>query len=118
MRLAALAALCLQLGGAPHAGPPVSPLPSSPAREALARQDAAALLAQIKLPAGAVVLSAPPVSAGGGLDQVSLRPSSSDLVDLHRFIKVAGTPQSVLSWIVAHRPKASSETSSGSASAR
>jgi hypothetical protein len=121
MRLAALAALCLQLGGAPHASPPVSPpvspVSTSPAREALARQDAAALLAQIKLPTGAVALSAPPVSAGGVLNQVSSQPLSSDLVDLHRFAEVAGTPQSVLSWIVAHRPKAASETSTGSASA-
>jgi hypothetical protein len=87
-------------GGPTHARTPSS-------NERAAHAGARHLLAEVTLPAGAVVSRSDP-----SLHRLLARPSESiadtELIDRHRFWRVPGTPTAVLAWVKAHRPAGSS----------
>jgi hypothetical protein len=87
------------------------------AHRAAARADAAALLARLKLPAGARSSVTEPSGAGAALVTAAQRPVTPNLVDKHGFWVVPGRPAAVLAFIARHAPAGAKlvATESGSA---
>lgn len=109
--LAATVVLVLALTGGASGRPSVPPLAPVPGSSAsirdYARSDAAGLLRKLRLPAGAVRLAhAPP-----GVDlTVPFEQLTRNLVDVHQWWLVPGTPSAVLDYVLAHPPNNSSQT--------
>jgi hypothetical protein len=87
--------------------------PGSRGKRAAARTDAQALLARLKLPAGAIRTghdrAVSPQCCGGP----GSRPATPNLVDVHEFFWVPGNPRQVLTWIGNHGPKGSTSVETG-----
>ena len=109
----------LVLVGAVAAGALTASAGTSPvaAHQAAARADAAALLARLKLPAGARSSRTEPSGAGAALAAAAQRPVTPNLVDKHGFWVVPGRPAAVLAFIARHAPAGAKlvGTESGSA---
>ena len=78
-----------------------------------ARAEAKRLLTLVKLPAGAQRSADEPAGAGAPLSYPPGGPVVPQLVDLHEYFVVAGTTDSVINWVQAHRPKGSKQDDSG-----
>lgn len=82
-------------------------------RQAAAR-DAGELLARLRLPFGAVLVSHEPVGDAGVLALPALGQGTSDVVDHHVWWRLSKTPADVLAFVKAHRPSGSKKVTSGS----
>jgi hypothetical protein len=67
---------------------------------------------EVRLPSGAVQSATDP--SNGRLARPAVYPATLDLVDRHRFWRVAGDPLSVFHWIERHPPRGSRITETGS----
>jgi hypothetical protein len=74
-----------------------------------ARADAPRLLAALAVPPGATPVSADP-SRSKVLGASPSRPATPALVDVHKFWRVPGDPQSALNWIQSHPPSPHHDT--------
>lgn len=70
-----------------------------------AQREAQALLREGVVPVGAVPLSSEPAGDGGALAHPAQEPGLADLIDLHRWWRVAGSENVVYRFIKAHRPR-------------
>lgn len=88
---------------------------SAASNEAAARADAARLESRLTLPASARASSVEPAGDHSALAGPWSFPATGNLVDLHQWWLVVGSPHSVLAYIRAHPPRGSSlNGSSGS----
>jgi hypothetical protein len=86
-------------------GIPKPPHAIAAARRRRAREDAASLLARVRLPAGAEQLAREPAGDGGTLARVVTRPAvAPTLVDEHTWWRVPGSAASVLDYVSSHVP--------------
>src|SRR6202035_5151694 len=81
--------------------------PTFASNEARARSAAMRLLGELVLPGGGGGVRGNPAARGvaSWLNRsVAGAPATPNLVDYHRFWRVPGRPQAVLTWLKAHRP--------------
>jgi hypothetical protein len=83
---------------------------------AIASLDVRALLMLEQLPAGAARLTGAPAGARA-IDNALPNQSTPDLVDVHSWWRVPGTPEAVIAEVKAHRPRGSGSARSGGGSA-
>jgi len=74
---------------------------SAAGNKSRAEAEAARLLAEVQLPAGAVEIATPPAALSGPSVGV---PSTSSLIDKARFWRVSMSLDAAVAWIRAHRP--------------
>lgn len=82
------------------------------AHKAAARRAATRLLADTPLPPGALAAASDP-SRSRAEAQPPERPGTPNLVDVHGFWRVPGTPTAVLAWTEAHPPPGGSRDAGG-----
>jgi hypothetical protein len=82
-----------------------------PTNAAAARTAAQRVLAQLTLPPGATRSQVDP--SGSALANPGFSVATPDLVDLHKFWRVPGDPETVYNWITAHPPPGSKLTVHG-----
>ncbi len=89
---------------------------SAASNEAAAHSDATELLSKLVLPPGAKQSSTEPAGDHSALAGPSSFPATGNLVDLHRWWLVTGSPHSAIAYIRAHGPRGSNlnETSTSS----
>ncbi|HWF55976.1 MAG TPA: hypothetical protein VG223_15165 [Solirubrobacteraceae bacterium] len=93
----------LLLAGSAFAGPQVGAGHGAAANRARARRDAARSLTLLALPAGATRSATVPAGSDGGLERPGQVPSGQ-LVDVHAFWVLSGTPSGVMAYVRAHPP--------------
>lgn len=91
---------------APRTVPSSTPGPAAH-NKALAKADAKKLLRKLRLPAGAVRVAHPPrgVDLTAPFEQIT-----PNLVDVHQWWLVPGSPSAVLAYVLAHPPTGSAQT--------
>jgi hypothetical protein len=89
---------------------------SASSGRAVAVRDVASLLTRLRLPAGAVPSSGPPVGAGAALVAPGIVPATPDVATQTTYWTVPGTPADVLAYVAANPPAGGHQTLSGSAS--
>jgi hypothetical protein len=87
--------------------------PTAASNRAAARMAAVRLLGALPLPAGATEVGTDPESSSWLRSSVSGAPATPDVVDLHRFWRVAGDPKTVIDWIKAHHPAGTTVSTTG-----
>jgi hypothetical protein len=87
---------------------------SAASNHAAARVAAARALAETPLPAGAVTVGTDPGTGGWLKYPAGGAPATRELVDVHRFWRVPGDPQTVMAWIKAHAPAGARVSGTGS----
>jgi hypothetical protein len=97
-------------------GPSVSSGPAA-ANGRTARRDAAALLARLRLPHGAIRSESEPQGGGQALANPASQPGTPNLAKAHAWWVVPGTPAAAISFIRAHPPAGSRLIESGSGTA-
>ncbi len=80
---------------------------SAAANQAAASADAVQLLSKLVLPAGDRRSATEPEGGGLPLSQPAEAPATPNLVDLHQWWLVPGSPASVLDFVATHRPAGS-----------
>ena len=112
--LAGTAALTLAgcaIVGPPGKGHPARTAPAAPASppglspEQRAQADAAAILGEFAVPAGAKQLPVPPASVSSALKAPVQLAGTQNLVDRHSLWVVSGAPAAVLAWEERHLPR-------------
>jgi hypothetical protein len=113
-------ALALSVGASGRPSIPPTGLPSQPVHattshnKTLAKADATKLLSKLRLPAGAVRVAHAP----RGVDlTVPFQQLTPNLVDVHKWWLVPGSPSVVLAYVLAHPPTGSAQTMSAAAGA-
>lgn len=110
---AAAAAVLLLLGGGAAPAVSAATAPTAASNQAFAQMEAARLLGQVPLPAGATPASGD-ASVSGTLGYSSSgEPATADGVDYHRFWTLPGDPQTQIRWIKDHPPAGARIMSTG-----
>jgi hypothetical protein len=114
-RYLVVAAVAVTAAGVASGKSASHPPRSDAANRRVARHDAVGLLGKLVLPDGATRVSSDP-SIGRRLNAAALVEASPQLVDLHRFWRVAESPADVLAWLHKHVPSGSVVGGTGTSS--
>jgi hypothetical protein len=109
---AVVVVLLLAAGGAAR-GVQAASGRSAASNRAAARVAAARVLRRVPLPAGATEVGTDPGPSMWLGSSVAGTPATPDLVDLHRFWRLPGDPQTAIEWIQAHPPAGATMSTTG-----